>query len=170
MLLSVQLTQIARAMTTYEAMHGKHAGPVTTALATGSLSAEGAQINTSGAGPDPAIHKAHNHAHKEGCWTQWKKLLGLDTFIATAMHGSRAGEVQARARENPFNQGVIRNCQDFWCDAGGARGIFTGTREGNAGLLGGQDVDYGHLYTVPTAGMRYRNGGYQTVPDAEEQV
>lgn len=170
MLFFVQLVQIARAMTTYEAMRHKHPGPITTALATGSTTLDGAQVNGSGAGPDPAGSTGHKpHPKKEGCFAQWKKLLGLDTFIATAMHGSKADEVMARRRQNPFTRGVLTNCADFWCDAGGAKGVLFGSKENGEGLLGGEVVDYRKMYEVPRGGMRYRGGGgYEAVGDEEE--
>lgn len=176
MLLFVQLSQIARAMTTYESMKGHHAGPVTTALATGSLTAEGAAVGPTGSGPDPnPPHGAPGHAHphrrpqKQGCFEQWKKLLGLDTFVATALHGSRAGEVMARRRRNPFTHGFVRNCSDFWCDAGGGAGVLFGKKAQGSGLLGGETVDYRKLYEIP-AGMRYRAGGYEAVEEGDDEA
>lgn len=169
MLLFVQFSQIARAMTTYESMKGHHTGALTTAITTGSTTFEGA-----GAGPDPAnapaASPAHGHKHKqkEGCFAQWKKLLGLDTFVATALHGSRAPEVLARRRKNPYNRGCVTNCTDFWCDAGkGPTGVLFGKRDDGSGLLGGQAVDYRKLYEVPAA-MRYRSGGYEEVDGGDE--
>lgn len=165
------MSQVARAMTTYESMRHQHTGPVTAALTTGSLTADA----DAGAGPVPAAANGHGHAHphkkrqKEGCWSQWKKLLGLDTFIATAMHGSKAGEVMARRRQNQFTRGMLRNCQDFWCDAGGAGSLFKGRTDG-VSLLGGEEVDYRRLYHVPAGGggMSYRRGGYESVGVEEE--
>ena len=172
MLLFVHLSQIARAMTTYESMRGNHAaGPITTAFATGSTSLDGAQLTSSGAGPNPTTSAppAHRKHQKEGCWSQWKKLLGLDTFIATALHGSKAGEVMARRRENPFTRGMVRNCGDFWCDAGGFSGLFK-LKDSGMSLLGGEEVDYRRMYTLPAggSGMRYRRGGYESVAGDEE--
>lgn len=178
MLLFVQLSQIARAMTTYESMKGQHAGTITTALATGSTTPEGGALNAAGSGPDPIAPGPGNRAAapkrraKEGCLTQWKKLLGLDTFIATALHGSKAPEVMARRKQNPFTRGFMRNCSDFWCDAEtgapGAKVLFGKKQDGSA-LLGGERVDYRKLYEVPT-GMRYRSGGggdYEAVRSEE---
>lgn len=174
MLLFVQLSQIARAMTTYESMKGQHAGALTTALATGSTSPDGAAVGSSGSGPDanpphgePGHARRRKPPQKEGCFAQWKKLLGLDTFVATALHGSRAGEVMARRRRNPFNRGFVRNCGDFWCDAGGGVGVLFGSKAEGAGLLGGEVVDYRKLYEIPV-GMRYRSGGYEAVDEGEE--
>ena len=65
MLLFVHFVQIARALTTYESMRGntETMGPIMTGLATGSLSADSAQITASGAGPDPTT--SHSHPHKK---------------------------------------------------------------------------------------------------------
>jgi hypothetical protein len=166
MLLFVHFVQIARALTTYESMRGNSEppGPVMTGLATGSLSADSAQITASGAGPDPTSSSAHGHAHKktkEGYFSSWKKMLGLDVFFAIAFngyHGSKTKKQQQRKRSNPFTRGIFRNCQDFWGD-----GPVFGRKENGAALLGGQRVDYTSMYEVPRGGgMRYR-GGYEEV-------
>lgn len=168
MLLFVQFSQIARAMTTYESMRGHHTGALTTAITTGSTSFEASLSTDSAAAP---IGSSAPHAHKkqkEGCFAQWKKLLGLDTFVATALHGSRAPEVLARRKKNPYNRGIVRNCGDFWCDAGaGPKGLLFGKKGDGAGLLGGEQVDYRRLYEIPSA-MRYRSGGYEAVEREEE--
>jgi hypothetical protein len=134
-----------------------------TAVATGSLTAEGAQINGEGAGPDVAGH-AHPHKKKEGCLTQWSKLLGLDTFYTIAFQGYRKGGRDHGARNkpsNPFSRGLFRNCQDFWMD-----GPIFGRKDSGRALLGGEVVDYREVYDVPRGGMRYR--GYESVPAVEE--
>lgn len=170
MLLFVQLTQIARAMTTFESMRGQHHALVATAVATGSLSEDGGAVDASGAGPDPTM-PAKPGQQKEGCFGQWTKLLGLDTFFMIAMHGSKADEVRARRRQNPFTRGVMRNCQDFWCDGGGVQGLFNNQKESGTSFLGGEPVDYKTMYKVPTGtSMRYRSGGYEAVPGADEDV
>ena len=170
MLFCVQLMQIGRAMTTFESMRGQHSAAVTTAVVTGSLTQAGGAVDASGAGPDPAVPSKPGH-QKEGCFGQWTKLLGLDTFFMIAMHGSKADEVRARRRQNPFTRGMLRNCQDFWCDGGGVRGLFDDQKESGTGFLGGEVVDYKSMYKVPTGvGMRYRSGGYETVPGADDEV
>lgn len=131
-----------------------------TALATGSMTMEGAQISAAGAGPD-AVKPAHNH--QEGCLGRWKKLLGIDTFLAIALHGSKAEEVTARRKSNPFTRGMFRNCQDFWFD-----GPVFGRKGNGEAMLGGEKVDYTRMYVVPRGGMRYRGEGYQEV--ASEDV
>ncbi|KAF1353826.1 Palmitoyltransferase akr1, ankyrin repeat-containing protein akr1 [Delphinella strobiligena] len=170
MLLFVQLSQIGRAMTTYESMKGQHTGTLTTALTTGSTSPE----TIAGSGPHPNAPSDPAHVqrknHKESCFTQWKKLLGLDTFFAIALHGSRGPELMARRKRNPFNRGCIRNCGDFWCDAGkGPAGVLFGNKADGKGLLGGEAVDYRKLYEVP-ARMRYRQGDYEAVEQGGEEV
>jgi len=158
MLLLTQLIQVARAQTTYENMkgHTHMSGPgtvVTSALLAGTTSLEGAQLTNQGAGPDtPGTRPAHRH--KEGCFERWKKLLGVDTFIATAMYGSRAEEVQARRRANVFTRGVVTNCSDFFCDPAP---VF-GRRENGVAMLGGQKVDYTTMYQPP-ARTRMRTTG-----------
>jgi hypothetical protein len=162
MLLFVHFVQIARALTTYESMRGntEPMGPIMTGIATGSLSADSAQITASGAGPDPT---AHGHSHKkpkEGCFASWKKMLGLDVFFNIAFngyYGSKTKKEKQRKRGNPFTRGIFRNCQDFWGD-----GPVFGRKENGVALLGGQKVDYTSMYDVPRGGMRYR-GGYEEV-------
>ncbi|KAF2763207.1 palmitoyltransferase akr1 [Pseudovirgaria hyperparasitica] len=147
MLTCVQLLQIARALTTWEAMRGHThthgTGDTLTAfVTTGSTTAEGGAVSSSGSGPDAA--NAHRHP-KHGMWETWKRLLGLDTFIATALHGSRAAEVQAQAARNPYQRGLVTNCKDFWLDPAP---IF-GRRHDGTTLLGGEKVDYTALYELP---------------------
>lgn len=154
MLLVVQLVQISRALTTYESMrsqlhHGSRvAEAVTSALTAGSTSMDGAQLTTSGMGPDTAVPSGrahgHSHARREGCFAQWKKLLGLDTFVATAQGGLEGG-ARSRRRQNPFSRGLITNCRDFWCDPA----PYFGKRETGAAMLDGEVVNYARMYETP---------------------
>ncbi|KAI9760952.1 MAG: hypothetical protein M4579_001328 [Chaenotheca gracillima] len=168
MLITVQLVQIARAQTTFENMQGHlhppHSGfsaaeTITSALTTGSTSLEGAQLTASGAGPDPALlpsmpapgpntasaHR-HNHPPRGGFFNQWKKLLGLDTFVATAQGGLQGGSrARARRDRNPFSRGVLTNCKDFWCDPAP---VF-GRREPGAASLDGDSINYLRMYEPP---------------------
>ncbi len=168
MLVFVHLTQVGRALTTYETMKGQgQVGPLMAVVTTGSLTAEGAQINASGAGPDPVGHSHPHKKKKETCLTQWSRLLGLDTFYTIAFQGYRkAGkdkDAAARPKQsNPFSRGLFRNCQDFWMD-----GPIFGRKESCRALLGGEVVNYAEVYEVPRAGMRYR-GAYESVPTVEE--
>lgn len=148
MLLIVQLLQIARAQTTFESMGGRvHHGwqaseAITSALVAGSTSMSGAQLGHTGMGPDPAVPPGSRHTRPrhEGFFSQWIKLLGLDTFIATA-----TGGVRARRRGNPFSRGIIGNCKDFWCDSA----PYFGRRENGAAMLGGDVVNYSRMYETP---------------------
>ena len=156
MLLLVQSLQIARAQTTYESMrgnvhHGSQASEaITSALTAGTTSMEGAQLAGPGMGPNPAAPAGQRqHNHKEGFFATWKKLLGLDTFVATAT-GGLEGSDRSRRRRNPFSRGIVMNCKDFWCDPAP---IF-GKRENGAGMLGGDVVDYTRMYETP---RRMRN-------------
>ena len=170
MLLFVHLTQIGRALTTYESMRGnKQAGPIMTAMATGTTNMEDASITASGAGPDPAVG-GHSHAKKDGCFASWKKMLGLDVFFEIAFNGykgTRHGSnlERQRKRPNPFTRGMLRNCQDFWGDGP----VFGRSSANGAALLGGEKVDYTTLYDVPRGGMRY-GSGYEAVAGDEGEV
>lgn len=157
MLLFVQLVQISRAMTTYENMrgtshsHGSRASEaITSALAAGTLSMNGAGLGPDGRGPDPVLpptHATDNHHHhhhgKEGCLSQWKKILGVDTFVETA-RGIEGGSRSQRNR-NPFSRGCLGNCKDFWCDPAP---VF-GNRENGAAILGGIPINYTTIYESP---------------------
>lgn len=186
MLLCVQLLQIARNLTTYESMRGhlnSHtaADAVTSFVTTGDTSqdvagsaagagpAGSAPTNGFGSGQDTGDAPKRPQP-KHSVWDQWKRLLGLDTFVAIALHGSNADQrrAQRQARGNPFSRGVITNCKDFWCD--GAP-VF-GKREGGFAKLGGERVDYSRLYDasdIPK--MRYARAGgerYERVGVEEE--
>lgn len=158
----VQLVQISRGLTTRESMksHDHHSsGPttaITSALAAGTTTLDSAQITEAGSGPDLPTEPVAKP--KESSWQALKKLLGLDTFLATAMFGSRGDVVLASQRQNLFTRGVITNCSDFFLDPAP---VF-GSRENGEAMLGGQKVDYTRMWEVPsktkrTAGedMRY---------------
>ena len=148
MLLVVQLVQIARAQTTYESMRSRThpssqaAVAITSALSSGTTTMNGAQIDPIGRGPNPAIGSPVNRPHprREGCFSQWVKLLGLDSFVATA-----AGRGRSRKRGNPWSRGVITNCKDFWCDPA----PYFGKRENGAAMLGGEVINYTRMYETP---------------------
>ncbi|KAL8682297.1 MAG: hypothetical protein Q9186_001666 [Xanthomendoza sp. 1 TL-2023] len=167
--------QIARAMTTYESMHG-HAQrssaaseAITSALTAGTTSLSGASLTSSGTGPDPAIPsgaEGHAHPHKVGFLVQWQKLLGLDTFVATA-----TGKSGRRKRGNPFSRGIITNCKDFWFDPA----PYFGRRENGFAMLNGDVINYTQMYDTPPR-VRTRRprgdqqiGTYQSL-DTEEPV
>jgi palmitoyltransferase ZDHHC13/17 len=177
MLLFVHLTQVARNITTFETMKGQgQVGPLMSVVTTGTTSATDAQIDAAGAGPQSGPHAGHQHGHakkKEGFLTQWSRLLGLDTFFTIAFQGYKASQAtddpsssasrRSNKNENPFSRGIFRNCQDFWSD-----GPIFGIKDSGKARLGGEVVDYTAMYDVPKGGMRYRSGGYESVPAAEE--
>ena len=146
MLLVTQLFLIARAQTTWESMRGhthhtsRTSEAVTSVVTAGSTTMEAAGLSEPSAetrSPAAAAHQAR-HSH-EGCFARWKKLLGLDSFIATA-----SGKT-AKA-SNPFSRGVIQNCQDFWCDPA----PYLTMRENGAAMLDGQIVNYNMIYEPPS--------------------
>ena len=179
MLLFVQFVQIARAMTTWENMKGAHHGggskasdAITNALVTGSTSLEGAQLGNTGLGPDPALPPTHaprhGHQHKAGCFAQWKRILGVDTFVETAVSGLDS-KTNRRRNRNPFSTGVVGNCKDFWCDSAP---VF-GRRLNGRAMFNGQVVDYTSMYETPRM-MRARAGRdgarYESVAGDDEGV
>lgn len=177
MLLCVQLLQVARNLTTYESMRGhlhSHtpADALNSFVTTGDTSQDvaggNAPTNGFGSGQDTG-DIARPRQPKHSIWEQWKRLLGLDTFLTIALQGSRAnGQAPVRPRGNPFSRGIVTNCKDFWCDGSP---VF-GRREGGYARLGGERVDYTRMYDVPKMSMRSRAGGeggrYETVAAEEE--
>lgn len=162
MLACVQLLQIARNLTTYESMRGHlhdktPADALNSFVTTGDTSQDvaggNAPTNGFGSGQDTgdAPDAGRRHA-RHSIWDQWKRLLGLDTFVATALQGSQAGRQQRRGG-NPWSRGVITNCKDFWCDGA----PIMKSRESGFARLAGERVDYTRLYEVPR--MRYARGG-----------
>jgi palmitoyltransferase ZDHHC13/17 len=148
MLLVVQLVQIARAQTTFESMGNRlhpssHAAEaIASALTSGATTMSGAQIDHTGRGPNPATisNLDRPRPKREGCFSQWQKLLGLDSFVATA-----AGGVRSRKRSNPWSRGLITNCKDFWCDPA----PYFRRREAGAAMLGGEIINYTRIYETP---------------------
>ncbi|KAJ9301496.1 hypothetical protein DTO271G3_1631 [Paecilomyces variotii] len=158
MLCAVQLVQISRNQTTYENMRGHsidHARPssqaITSAIAAGTTSLDAAGLSASGHGPNPSLSAGAPHRHRQGCFKQWKMLLGLDNFLATARGGLRERRGNTAPR-NPFSRGIVTNCRDFWCDSE----PYFGKRESGAAMLGGEKVNYNQMYEVP---LRMRRGG-----------
>ncbi|KAM3073657.1 palmitoyltransferase akr1 [Clarireedia jacksonii] len=168
MLMFVQLIQISRAMTTWENMRGNQTGgkasqAITSALTTGATTRAGSQLGNDGLGPDPALppthahdgHGHHHHGAREGCFAQWKKLLGVDTFVETAFHGYEGNKNRSRRHQNPFSRGCVANCKDFWCDPAP---VF-GRRENGSAMLGGQPVNYTKMYETPSRMEMRRSAG-----------
>jgi palmitoyltransferase ZDHHC13/17 len=170
MLLIVQFVQITRGLTTYEAMqhhghsHGDPSGPeaLSTFLTTGAPSLETAQLTPGNRGPDPAVQHPHPK-RKVGYWAQFQTMLGIDTFLATALRsGSLAanGGRAERVKKNPFSRGWVQNFKDFWCDS---QPVF-GSRASGEALLGGEKVDYTTLFDLEGVGLgRRRRGGMEYV-------
>lgn len=173
MLLVVQSVQIARAQTTYESMRSRThpssqaAIAITSALSSGATTMSGAQIDHIGRGPNPAIGSAIDRPRpkRPGCFSQWQKLLGLDTFVATA-----SGGVRSRKRGNPWSRGMITNCKDFWCDPA----PYFGRRETGAAMLEGEVINYTRIYETPPRmkALRFRQDGsgevYHSIGDDDD--
>lgn len=157
MLCIVQIIQISRNQTTYENMKGNtfdHVNPasraLTSALTAGTTSASIAGFDSAGQGPNPAL-PPQRHPNHVTCLSQWKKILGLDTFMATAQ-GGLGDHRRTAGRRNPFSRGIVTNCRDFWCDAAP---IF-GKRESGTAFLGGERVNYNDMYDLPLRMSRGR--------------
>jgi hypothetical protein len=147
MLLIVQLIQVSRAMTTYENMTGaghghghdnKAAEAINSALTTAVAGTPAPGAPAHGQGP-------HGHHHHQGCFAQWKKILGVDTFVETAIHGSSGTRNRSRRARNPYSAGCLQNCKDFWCDPA----PMFGKRENGEAAFGGAVVNYTTMYETP---------------------
>lgn len=154
-------------MTTYENMRGTHHshGSRASEAITSALAARPVNRTQLSRDPDPALAEIHtDHHSKTGCFAQWKKILGVDTFVETAFHGYE-GNAARRRNRNPFSRGCLQNCKDFWCDPAP---IF-GSRENGAAMLNGEIVNYTNIYEAPLRmGMRTRRardqaGSYEFV-------
>jgi hypothetical protein len=173
MLLCVQLLQVARNLTTYESMRGHlHSNTAADALNSFVTTGDTSQDVAGGNAPAPGFGSGQDtddaprpRQQPHSIWDQWKRLLGIDSFWATALQGSQADQ-RRRVSGNPWSRGVITNCKDFWCD--GAP-VFVKKESGYA-RLSGDRVDYTRLYEVPK--MRYARGGgsYEQVSAQDEQV
>jgi hypothetical protein len=183
MLLCVQLLQIARNLTTYESMRGHLHGDtpadaLTSFVTTGDISqdvstsggggAGAGATNGFGSGQDTGDAPRRRPEPKASIWDQWKRLLGIDTFLTIALHGSQGPAIQRQRQQNPFSRGMVTNCKDFWCD----QSSLFGARENGYARVGGERVDYTRLYEAPK--MSYRRGGgndggrYESVAAEEE--
>ncbi|KAI4941028.1 hypothetical protein J4E91_011021 [Alternaria rosae] len=127
MLLCVQLLQIARNLTTYESMRGHlHGATPADALNSFVTTGDTSQDVSGGAGSAPTNGFGSGQdtgdiprrpQPKASIWDQWKRLLGIDTFLTIALHGSQGEQIRRQRRGNPFSRGIVTNCKDFWCDA-----------------------------------------------------
>lgn len=98
---------------------------------------DGAQISDPMQGPTPS-GDAPPRRPRDGWFGHWKKLLGLDSFVATASG-------KATKRRNPYSRGLFTNCKDFWCDPAP---YFT-MRENGTATLDGDPINYSMLYEPP---------------------
>lgn len=163
MLCAVQIIQISRNQTTYENMRGHGVDSshptsqaITSALVAGTTSPSAAGLTAAGQGPNPVAPATPVPRRSHGFFGQWKRLLGLDTFFATA-------QGRTRRQKNPFSRGIITNCRDFWLDPAP---IFK-RRESGSGMLDGEAVNYYRMYEPPlrmhTGGPGGSGGAYSSV-------
>jgi palmitoyltransferase len=172
MLCCVQLVQISRNQTTYENMRGSFSTAsgasqaITSALVAGTPNPAAAGLTSAGHGPTPGAPPAgghghghgHNHGRKGGFFGQWKALLGLDTFFATA-------KGRSTRQKNPFSRGLVTNCGDFWFDSAP---VFR-TRKPGSGMIDGQVVDYYNMYEPPLRMSHGGSGNYVSVAGDEPE-
>ncbi|KAE8349296.1 Palmitoyltransferase akr1 [Aspergillus coremiiformis] len=169
MLVAVQMVQISRNQTTYENMRGHSidrsypsSRAFASAVAAGTTSFDVAGLSSSGQGPNHALARGAPRHRRHGCLQQWSSLLGIDTFFATARDGLRDGPRAVRPK-NPFSQGIVTNCRDFWWDPA----PYFGKREPGAAMLGGEVINYNCMYETPPR-IRSR-GGYQGLANEDPE-
>lgn len=168
MLVVVQSIQIAKNMTTYENMkrHSHNENPhLPLHRPRHGITQGHSHITDSLNDTAAASTRLNARPRHEGCWTKWKRTIGLDVFLATASDASH-GKMKSLDRGNPFSRGLIGNCKDFWCDPAP---VF-GQRVNGEAYLGGEVVDYSRLYDVP---MRLRRAGgmmYSRVAGDDNEV
>lgn len=139
MLVFVQLTQIARSVTTNEADNLHRYGYM------------GAD-DFSSLPPDHSKNVANNEnlsgntrRPQRTCWSTSLRLLGIDQFINTTQ--DTMGYMRSWKNKNPTDYGLMRNCLDFWVP-GGSYNIFKIPKDGE-GSIGGQIVNYYKLWELP---------------------
>jgi hypothetical protein len=150
MLMFVQLVQISRNQTTFENMkrhsshHAGHSHHRPHEAHGGAAGGRGAaSLNDTAAAGSRLGPKPHR---PDGCLTRWKKLLGLDAFMATAQDGLADASAGRRSdHSNAFSRGIVTNCRDFWCDPAP---VF-GKRNTGEAMLGGEIVNYARMYDRP---------------------
>ncbi|KZT58161.1 zf-DHHC-domain-containing protein [Calocera cornea HHB12733] len=170
-LLLAQLWQVTKQVTTLEVSNlsrfGFMGGRGTSALGQEGLThpKQGQHMmgddepNPDGIGGHPSASAPGQRQHSKSSTAFILQLLGLDRLTAKS---NRRALAHSSPNSNPFDQGVWRNCLDFWT---------TGRELG---------VEYGSLYDVPSDGFakkpgeengrwkgKGRKGGYEPV-QAEE--
>jgi palmitoyltransferase len=168
MLIVVQTVQICKNQTTYENMKRREYAPDRRPAPLLPITTPGAAPTAATSLNDTAAASTRTHPAQrrpDGFFTRWKKILGLDAFMATASDATH-GTAQTRAG-NPYSRGVVGNCRDFWCDPAP---IF-GRRKTGMGYLGGEVVDYAHMYDVPLRLRRHVDGmAYASVATADDDT
>lgn len=161
-LLGAQLWQIGRQMTTLEVSNmGKY----------GFMGGRPAPVNQQGrtnSSATESLESSQDHVHGSNCDHSTStsggggkrtkstksfllKILGIDRF--TSGHATKSLLAHSSLADNPFDLGLISNCNDFW-----SRG----------GRLG---VDYERLYSIPVGGFnRHRGRGNMNYDRVEMEV
>ncbi|KDN66378.1 hypothetical protein CSUB01_06837, partial [Colletotrichum sublineola] len=167
MLLFVQFVQVSRAMTTYENMFGIQDGSLTSAFTSTGTPLDPNHPSLTPPEAAGGHGHAHGHKHKGGRLQQWARLLGVDPFIET-ISGRGAATQTKRRKKNPYSNGCMANCRDFWCDPA----PMFGQRENGSAILAGEPINYAAMYESPSLMSinrgRRRTGGYESV--AAEEV
>lgn len=139
MLSFVQLTQIARSVTSNEAAN-LHKFGYMGADDFSSLPAD----HSKNAAAEHGAPVGGSH-HQSSYWSTAFKLLGVDQFVNTAQDTIR--DTRSWKEKNPTDHGIVRNCTDFWIP-GGHYNILK-IPENAEGAIGGHEVNYYQLWDLP---------------------
>ncbi|KAK9348748.1 hypothetical protein V1522DRAFT_398016 [Lipomyces starkeyi] len=181
----VQLYQVSRSITTNEA-YNLHTY--------GWMGGNGDEEPVPSSMPDPyAPDKpgafSHSHVHRQrSTYGACCKLLGITQFInlvhdlfsgssglswfsasATDEHRRRRRPTVA-THYNPFDNGCISNCKDFWGveDSVFKQPLMDSTGQGGQARIGGLNVDYYSLWDVTAGSIKSGASTHQRLHNADE--
>lgn len=126
------------------------AGTTDTGTAALSGHGQGPEVGPSIVTPQSTAHQRHIHHHNHGLKLSSKisRLLGVDQFLSTAKEGLLTTSNSQRYRQrNPFDHGLVSNCEDFWLAP--PPGIIASD---GIGRVQGRSVDYYKLFTYQQTG------------------
>lgn len=155
LLLAVQLFQISFSITTNEARNlDKY--DFMDKIEQDFYRKDAAYILQSTLSNNEAVH--HHCSHKKGyrIFSMLSRFLGIHHFLKIISIFSSKSVSMMNKENNPFNNGIVSNCRDFWsCQTGknSVLGFMNKTNhsyiEGSA-YVNGQLINY-HLYDSPTS-------------------
>jgi palmitoyltransferase ZDHHC13/17 len=161
LLVFVQFIQISKSVTTSEASNLHRFGFMgADDFSSLPLDHQATAVDDNGSANATPAFKA---AHRYEWWNKTLRLLGVDHFLHTAQDTVNSNRLsRSRWKErNPTDNGMYRNCMDFWFPSG--HNIFQTFPRGE-GSIDGQFVDYYSLFEFAK-----RKGGQQRDYELLEQ-